>query len=354
MRIALVAGSAYPCPPPEYGSEVTTWWLARELARLGHEVHLFAPGGSSPPEGVRLHCIRGSYGGVSPDADADAWDWYGWVIRRCDVLHDCSPTCMAYELASLQAPDLPRLCTRNGVGFGNPRLPWPPTNVVVLSRAAARAARTAGLRDVRVVRYGIDLDFYRPGQDPPDGYLLYVGRPHPAKGVDRILALARARPDLRFVLAWRPAAPDHREWEARYREEAAGLRNVELVTLPAVGHHEAKRELYRRARALLTLPCPPWPREAFGLTTVEALACGTPVISTTHGAAPEILRPGRTGLLVRPDGEMQAALSRAVDQVDGLDRAACRADAEHRWAAARMARDYLRLYEDVAEGMVWG
>lgn len=369
MRIALISGSTYACPPAGYGSEVTTWWLAGELAALGHEVHLFGPGGSTPPRGVHLHYIRGAYGRVSRAADGDPWDWYEPLLRSCAVVHDLSPTCATYERAYVDWPGAPLLFTRNGVAFTSPRLPSPARNGVVLSEAAREAARLgrsawAGtayaewdippgrLADARVVHYGVDLDFFAPAPAfEHDPFLLYVGRPHPSKGVGRLIEVARRMPGQPFVFAWRPAAPDHVEWDRRYRDQAAGLPNVQFVELPEVFHHEEKCELYRRAKALVTLPVY---LEAFGLTTIEALACGCPVIATAKGAAPEILRPGLTGYLVDPAEDECDSVERAIDEAGWLDRAACRSDAVERWGARRMAEDYARLYDEVAGGGRWG
>lgn len=371
MRVALISGSTYACPPRGYGSEVTTWYLARELAAMGHDVHLLAPGGSVAPDGVRLHSVRGSYGGVRLDAEDDPWQWYGGLLRSCDVVHDLSPTCLTCERAWVQWPDAPILFTRNGIDFGYPRVPAPARRGVVLSQAA-RAAALSGtsawagtpyeadypaypgeLGDARVVHYGTDLDWYSPGEarTPAAGFLLYVGRPHPAKGVGRLIEAARRTPDQRFVLAWRPAAPDHVEWDRRYREQARGLANVTFADLPEIGHQEAKRALYRRARAVVTLPVY---IEAFGLTTIEALACGCPVIATDRGAAPEIIRHGQTGYLVPPEEDEFEALDAAIRGLGDLPRGACRADAEARWGARRMAEDYVLLYEEVAAGGTWG
>jgi glycosyltransferase involved in cell wall biosynthesis len=369
MRIGLVSGGTYACPPRAYGSEVTTWYLARELAALGHEVHLFGPGGSVAPDGVELHYVRGSYAGIRLEAEDDPWEWYGPLLRSCDVVHDCSPSCLTYERAYVQWPQARLLATRNGIDFASPRLPSPARNIVVLSHAAREAALSGtsawagtpyaetldlypgALRDARVVYYGTDTDWYSPGDRPPERFILYVGRPHPAKGVGRLIEAARRLAAHFFVLAWRAAAPDHEEWERRYREQARYLPNVSFVRLPELGHHEAKRDLYRRAAAMVTLPVY---TEAFGLTTIEALACGCPVVSTRRGAAPEILRHGRTGYLVPSEEDEQEELDAALAGVGTLSRESCRADAEELWSARRMATDYLRLYEELAAGGGWG
>ena len=80
----------------------------------------------------------------------------------------------------------------------------------------------------------------------------------------------------------------------------------------------------------------------------EALACGTPVVTTPRGAAPEIVRAGRTGFLCQDLESTVAALA----SVGGLSREACRADVEERFSIRRMAQDHVALYEQVLSGGV--
>ena len=82
-----------------------------------------------------------------------------------------------------------------------------------------------------------------------------------------------------------------------------------------------------------------WP-EPFGMVMIEALACGTPVVATPCGAAPEIIDDGTTGFL-RSDID---SLIAAMGHVGGLDRGACRAAAEARFSAKRMAAEHMNVY----------
>jgi len=309
---------------------------------------------------------------VVPAHDGAAWDWYAPEVLSADVVHDFSGSCALVEALHLHQPGVPTLYTRNGIDFSRPR--WGRERAVVLSAAARHCAVTgtsawAGvdapydqwaqfpgqLPDARVVHYGVDLTWYHPDPDAPDpdGYWLYVGRPHPSKGVDRILALAARRPRDRFLLAWTPALSDHLTWDTLYRRMAADLENVTILTLPEVGHQTVKRQLLQRARALLQ---PTRYVEAFGLTAIEALACGTPVVLGRKGSAPEIVQDGVTGALP-PPGDQQwdvEAWEAALDRWPTWDRAACRADAEARWGIDRMADAYEQLYcAAVEEGVTW-
>jgi Glycosyltransferase len=80
--------------------------------------------------------------------------------------------------------------------------------------------------------------------------------------------------------------------------------------------------------------------EPFGLSVVESMVCGTPVVAYPLGSMPEVVDPGLTGLLV--DGS--AAAAEAVEHAARLDRAACSRTARARFGAARMVDDYLALY----------
>ncbi|HET9978827.1 MAG TPA: glycosyltransferase, partial [Ktedonobacterales bacterium] len=101
-----------------------------------------------------------------------------------------------------------------------------------------------------------------------------------------------------------------------------------------------KRALIGNALALI-LPIA-WP-EPFGLVFIEALACGTPVVSCPVGSVPELLVDGLTGYSGRTVDELVAA----VRQTRHLSRRVCREYAMQRFSDERMALDYLRVYERV-------
>ncbi|MEX2421452.1 MAG: glycosyltransferase, partial [Actinomycetota bacterium] len=81
--------------------------------------------------------------------------------------------------------------------------------------------------------------------------------------------------------------------------------------------------------------------EPFGLVAVEALACGTPVVALANGALPEIVRDRVTGFLCKRPADLVGALG----ELDRIDPAACRRDAETRFTADRMVERYEAVYE---------
>ena len=338
MRIGIVAPPWLPVPPTSYGGiEAVVDGLARGLSRLGHDVRLFTVAESTCP--VRRFALfaRGQddMGLALPEAAhvIAAYD----QLRDCDVIHDHT------LLGPLLGP------VTNGVaGSDHPPVvvthhnPFTPeaarvlgavagsATVVAVSHAHARSAH--GVPIGAVVHHGVDLQRYHPRAAGDDGYLLFLGRMSPDKGVHRAVHVA-ARAGRRLVIASKMRHPDE---VAYYEREVAPL-------LPR-GAEPPREATMAQAAALLAgasaLINPiAWP-EPFGMVMIEALASGTPVIASPHGAAPEIVEPGRTGFLCADED----AMVDAVRRIGAIDRRDCRTAAERRFSRERMARDYLGLY----------
>jgi multidrug efflux pump subunit AcrA (membrane-fusion protein) len=151
------------------------------------------------------------------------------------------------------------------------------------------------------------------------------------------IAAARAA-GLPLVIAAKVREPCEREFfdEAIRPELGNGVEYAGEVGF------EAKVRLLRGARALL-FPIE-W-EEPFGIVMIEAMACGTPVVATRRGAVAEVVEGGHTGFVVDEPSELVAA----VERIDEIDRAACRAHVEARFSAERLLSDYEAVYETVAE-----
>jgi len=356
MKIALCSSAAHLTPPIGYGSEVTAWYMVEELLARGHTVYLVAAEGSRVP----------TRGGLCPltlnllqatEEERDSAGGFAALFRECDVVHDMSSSHQFADADHESGHDR-HLATINGISFFTPRHKH---NVVVLSKAARHAAMHGTpawgpdypqfsvspgyLPDCAVVGYGTDTEFYRPVQEVGE-YVLYVGRPGPSKGVHVLLEVARRMPEQGFILAWRAEYPDHLGYEVQYRAIAKDLQNVKIVQLPIEGHHEAKRDLYRGAKVFVQAT---QYIEAFGLTAIESLACGTPVILGNRGSASEIVIPGSTGYLCDTVDEYVDAIHDAT----ALSREACRMDAISRFDKGIMCNRYLTLYRRVMEGEEW-
>jgi glycosyltransferase involved in cell wall biosynthesis len=86
--------------------------------------------------------------------------------------------------------------------------------------------------------------------------------------------------------------------------------------------------------------------EPFGLSVIESMACGTPVIAYRRGSMPELIVDGVTGFLVDSFDEAIAA----IERIGEIDRAACRKHVEQHFTVDRMAARYLDLYRNMLGG----
>jgi glycosyltransferase involved in cell wall biosynthesis len=182
------------------------------------------------------------------------------------------------------------------------------------------------------VYHGLPEDLLR-FQPNPGKYLAFLGRISPEKRVDRAIEIAkRVRMPLKIA-----AKVDWVDKEY-FKEVVKPLLRDSLVEFVGEIGDEEKEDFLGNAYTLL-FPID-WP-EPFGLVMIEAIACGTPVIAYDSGSVPEVVEQGRTGFIVT---DLDDAV-RAVERVSGLSRKRCREVFEERFTAARMATDYLKVYE---------
>jgi glycosyltransferase involved in cell wall biosynthesis len=326
------------------GTERIVSYLTEELVSLRHEVTLFASGDSTTS--ARLvpiwpHALR--LAGACHDDLAPHVLMIELVARRAmefDVIH--------FHTADLHFPvarriRTPHLTTLHG------RLDLPEliplyrefTDIPVVAISDAQRAPLPHAQWKGTVYHGLppELLAFHPG---PGSYLAFLGRFSPEKRVDRAIQIATA-------LGWplRIAAKVDRA-DTEYFEKIIRplLDNPLIEVVGEIGEAE-KSEFLGGAKALL-FPID-WP-EPFGLVMIEALACGTPVVAFRGGSVEEVIDDGTTGFIV---DTLDAAID-ATRRAAALDRAACRRTFERRFTAARMAEDYVDLYEHVVDARADG
>lgn len=182
------------------------------------------------------------------------------------------------------------------------------------------------------VPHGLPLAHYSFTARPRGDYLAFLGRISPEKGAADAIRLA-VQSGSRLRLAAKVDAVDR----VYFRSVVEPLLDHPLIEFVGEIGDAQKSEFLGNARALL-FPIQ-WP-EPFGLVMIESMACGTPVIAYRHGAVPEIIEQGVSGVMV--DSEDQALL--AIAQVEHFDRSAVRAAFERRFTADRMAKAYVEVY----------
>ncbi len=335
MKIAQIAPLIESVPPRLYGgTERIVSYLTEELVRQGHEVTLFASGDSMTSAKL-VACARTALR-LDPKV-RDPLPYYMLMLDRVrqqaadfDILHfhiDFFPFPIFRPMADRTVTtlhgrqDLPDLLPFY-LGFGDMPL-------VSISDAQRRPIADANF--AATIYHGIPAQMHTPTYDPRGGYVAFLGRISPEKGPDRAIHIARSL-GIPLKIAAKVDAVD----EKYYRDVIVPLLGPGVEFIGEINEQQ-KTAFLGEALALL-FPID-WP-EPFGLTMIEAMACGTPVLAFRHGSVPEIIDQGVTGIVI--DGMESAAA--ALPQVMALDRRKVRARFEERFTAARMARDYIKLY----------
>ena len=339
MRIAHIAPLAEAIPPKLYGgTERVIWWLTEELVALGHDITLFASGDSvtsaklvpCSDTGLRLAGINDHLASLLAMLDR--------VLRvadQFDILH--------FHIDFLQFPQFRHItdkCLTTLHGRQDLADFWPAyetfPEMKLVSISDNQRLPIADANFIGTVHHGMPKDLIPLGSGAGD-YLAFVGRISPEKGPDRAIEIAK-RTGLKLKIAAKVDVLDANYFNSEIRP----LLDDPLIEFVGEIGDADKARFLGDARALL-FPVD-WP-EPFGLVRIEAMAAGTPVIAWPNGSVPEVVEHGRSGYLVESIEEAVAA----VAAVAALPRAGIREAFERRFTADRMARDYVRLYEALAQ-----
>jgi glycosyltransferase involved in cell wall biosynthesis len=345
LRIAMVAPLHVRVPPARYGgTERVVSELTDELVSRGHDVTLFAAGTSATTARLRAVAPR-------PLWDLETFQHKPYEVVQVeevarsapafDVIHWHLDYIHLLVLGRIRTPSVTTLHGRlddpsiRMLFAAHPSLP-----VVSISNSQRRPLADLAPNWVATVHHGLDFQHsYRLGAGD-GGYLAFVGRSSAEKG----LAIA-------IHVAIRTGIPI----KIGARVGASGVRYHNSNVLPLLRHplvewlgeitDEEKASLLERAIALL-MPID-W-EEPFGLSFIESLAAGTPIITRPKGALPELMRDGVHGFFADTEDAMVAACSR----IGTIDRTECRRWALEHFSTARMADDYESVYRRVMSAAV--
>jgi len=305
--------------------------LADGLADAGHQVTLWAAPGSQTRARLRSITVPKS---VAP-AERDRYARLHTVaaLSNTDEFD-------AVHLFGITAPaELLNMCTRPVSRTLMEGLPAPGERIIAQSWTQLIAlAKQPDAHTLGVVYPGIDSDRC-PFGDQKDGYLIFTGPLTRERGLEAALTAAyRAERPLYLV---GPEPPRRGAWSellAPFIERGTARC---LGDLPAV----ARREVVSRASALLLPVVSP----ALDYAGVEALACGTPVVTVDSGVARELVVHGESGIIAHRPVDLAAA----IDQVDLIAPRSCRRRAEHCFNAASMAEQYAALLGSTVGQPAW-
>jgi glycosyltransferase involved in cell wall biosynthesis len=345
MNIAQLAPPFETIPPVGYGgTERVIHTLTEELIRRGHQVTLFAAGTSQTSARLVPTCEQAAwrhepgYSDFAPLLSVTV----GKALREVDNFDVVHNHLDHFGFGLTRQTSTPVVSTLHG------RLDRPEhellyrefADVPLVSISHAQRIPVAWANFVATVYHGIDLDQFT-FNPVPHGYLAYLGRVSPEKGLDMAIRVARKaglplRVSARMPLPFRSDPNVRVDWEY-WEHVVQPLLGSDVEIVGEVGG--AEKDAFLRNAAALLFPIR-WP-EPFGLVMVEALACGTPVLALRGGSVPEVVRDGVTGFICDTEDE----LVMAVGKLGRLDRWTCRREADLRFSPTAMARAYERVYE---------
>ena len=309
--------------------------LTEELVHMGLDVTLFATGDSRTSGKLVAVCPHPYSEDASVDPKVAECLHISEIFERADEFDIIHNNFDFLPLTYSGLVETPVVTTIHG--FSSPKIVPVYKKYDASSHyvAISDSDRSAELDYIATIHHGIDVAQF-PFSGAEGEYVLFFGRIHPHKGVYEAIQVAQ-RAGVKLVIA---GIIQDQDYFASKVEPY--IDDTSVVYLGSVGP-DRRAEVLGNAMALLHLISFD---EPFGLSLVESMACGTPVIAFGRGSMPEIIRDGDTGYIV---DDIEGAIN-ALSAVKAIDRSACRADVEKRFTNTRMARDYVRVYQEILNG----
>lgn len=333
MKVALLSPIAWRTPPRHYGPwELIVSMLAEGLTRRNIEVTLFATGDSLTS--AKLDYICPTPYEETPDIDPKVWEalHIAHLFERAgdfDIIHN------NYDFLPLvftRLVDTPMVTTIHG--FSSPQIipvyrHYNDRNYYV---SISNADRSPELQYIKTIYHGIDLEQF-DFSEQPGNYLLYFGRIHHDKGTKEAIEIAH-KTGIRLIIA---GIIQDKDYYVNYVEPFIDGENIVYFGAANPGQ---RRQLMSKALALVH---PINFEEPFGLSVIEAMACGTPVIAFNKGSMPEVVCDGITGFLVK---DVDEACER-TGNLTSLKRIDCRRWVEEYFTCDKMVDNYIELYKEI-------
>jgi len=336
MHIAMLSPIAWRTPPRHYGPwENVASLLTEGLVSHGHDVTLFATADSQTRGKLRAVCPRG----YEEDRSLIPKVW------ECLHISDLFEHGDAYDVIHNHFDFLPLTYTSLTStpvvttihGFSSPGIVpvYKKYNGKTFYVSISDADRSPDLDYVKTIHHGIDIkqfDF----RSRPDDTLLFFGRIHNDKGVRQAIEIAGAC-NKRLILAG--IIQDQAYYDQYIAPHIDGGKAAYIGSVGPV----QRNQMLGNAFALLH---PIQFDEPFGLSVIESMACGTPVIAFDRGSMPELILNGKNGFLVNTVDKAVEAVARIRE----IDRSECRRHVERHFTVERMVKEYIQVYEMILQG----
>lgn len=335
MRIAMLSSIAWRTPPRHYGPwESVVSLLTEGLVERGIDVTLFATADSETNARLQAVCPSGyeENSQISPKV----WECLhiSELFERADEFDLIHNNFDFLPLSYAGLVGTPVVTTIHGFSSPNIIPVYKKYDKRVFYVAISDADRSPELNYIATIHHGIDLRMF-DFNPQPDDYLLFFGRFHNDKGAKEAIRIAQAC-NRKLVMA---GIIQDENYFKKYVEPF--IDGTRIVYTGSAGP-EKRNELLGKAAALLH---PINFDEPFGLSIIEAMACGTPVIATNRGSMSELIDEGINGFLV---SDVDAA-AKAVARISEIDRRNCRKTVEERFTVDHMVEQYIKVYRQVLE-----
>ena len=332
MKIALLSPIAWRTPPIHYGPwENIASLLCEGLVKKGIDVTLFATQDSITTGKLSAVCKRG----YEEDKTVEPKVWeclhISEVFERADEFDLIHNNFDFLPLSYSGLVNTPVLTTIHGFSSSAILPVYEKYNNKNYYVSISNSDRSDKLDYIDTVYHGINLDQFTFKNEIGD-YLLFFGRMHPDKGAKEAIQIAKAF-GKKLIMAGIIQDQDY------FDEEIFPHFGEDVVYVGSVGPEE-RNKLLGGAYALLH---PIFFAEPFGLSVIESMACGTPVVAFNKGSMPELIEYGKTGFIVSDVKEAVAALKK----ISGINRQSCRNTVEKKFTVEKMVDNYIRVYEQI-------
>jgi len=335
MRVAMLSPIAWRTPPRHYGPwESVVSSLTEGLIASGIDVTLFATEDSKTKGRLHAVCKKG----YEEDKLVNTKVWECLHISELfERAEEFSLIHNHFDFLPLTYSNLvttPLISTIHGFSSSDILPVYKKYNGKVFYVAISNADRVRELDYTATIHHGIELDQFE-FQSSPEDYLLFFGRIHHDKGAKEAIEIAGAC-GKRLVMA---GIIQDQEYYRQY--VFPFIDNYKVIYMGSADPMK-RNKLLRNASALLH---PINFNEPFGLSVVEAMACGTPVIAYNRGSMPEIIEHGKNGFLVQDKDEA----IKVVGKIKSIERKQCRKSVEECFTVDHMVEKYIQTYKEILD-----
>ncbi|HSS98111.1 MAG TPA: glycosyltransferase family 4 protein [Terriglobales bacterium] len=338
MRIALIASPFIPVPPIRYGgTELFVAHLAEGLSKMGHDVVVYANGESTVQAELRWYYRQTMWPPVGDFSETlKEITHTSWAIRdeseTCDVIHLNNTFGLPYS-RFLETPFVCTIHHPHEKALTEFYCQYPQAQYVTISKYSQQFEM---MPNVCTIHHGINISKYSfVAKKSP--YFSFLGRIVPVKGAHAAIEIAK-RTGIPLKIAGE-VQPMFRDY---FEQKIAPQIDGKFIEYLGEADFATKNELLANSMAML-FPIE-WD-EPFGLTMIEAMACGTPVLALSGGSVPEIVRNGVSGFACSSLNELIGR----VPELSKLNAFSIRQYAEEHFSVEKMANAYLQLYSAITQ-----